>query len=72
MELNHLARRLLHMPGRGLTPREELAILHWQRARIIGADIPEMNPVRDINNVTAILAANLVREVASLVCCSVV
>jgi arginase family enzyme len=33
---------------------------------IIGADIVEYNPSRDINGVTAVLAAKLVREVASL------
>lgn len=53
-------------PG-GLTVREVLAVLAKQNARIVGADIVELNPSRDQNGVTAILAAKLVREVASLI-----
>ncbi|MEQ1549310.1 MAG: agmatinase [Chakrabartia sp.] len=52
-------------PG-GLTVREVLQVLNLQRAPIIGADIVELNPDKDINHVTAILAAKLVREVAAL------
>lgn len=51
-------------PG-GLRLREVLAAIHKQRAHIVGADIVELNPDRDINRVTAILAAKLVREIAS-------
>jgi agmatinase len=53
-------------PG-GLTVREVLAVLSQQKAKIIGADIVELNPARDINDVTAILAAKLVRELAALI-----
>lgn len=52
-------------PG-GLTLRELLAILDRQTAPIVGADIVELNPARDLNGVTAILAAKLVRELAAL------
>jgi arginase len=48
-------------PG-GLTVRELLAILHHQTAPIVGIDIVELNPGRDRGDVTAILAAKLVRE----------
>jgi agmatinase len=51
-------------PG-GLTVREVLSIIAKQRARIVGADIVELNPARDVNDITAILAAKLVREVAA-------
>ena len=51
-------------PG-GLTLREVLAVLAHQKADIVGADIVELNPNRDINGVTAILAAKLVRELAA-------
>lgn len=51
-------------PG-GLTAREVLAVLARQNARIVGADIVELNPARDINGVTGILAAKLVKEVAA-------
>jgi agmatinase len=53
-------------PG-GLTVREVLAILSSQKSRIAGADIVELNPARDLNGVTAILAAKLVRELAALI-----
>lgn len=53
-------------PG-GLTLREVLACLAKQSTRIVGADIVELNPARDLNNVTAILAAKLVRELAALI-----
>lgn len=53
-------------PG-GLTVREVLATLAKQKAKIVGADIVELNPGRDLNNVTAILAAKLVRELASFI-----
>lgn len=53
-------------PG-GLTVREVLAVLRRQTARIVGADIVELNPRFDQNERTAILAAKLVREVAALI-----
>ena len=51
-------------PG-GLTLREVLSILAKQNAQIVGADIVELNPARDVNDITAILAAKLVRELAA-------
>ena len=51
-------------PG-GLTVREVLAVINRVTGPIIGADIVELNPARDINGVTAILAAKLVREIAA-------
>ncbi len=56
-------------PG-GLTVREVLAVLAKQKAQIVGADIVELNPNRDVNGVTAILAAKLVRELAALIHCN--
>jgi arginase len=53
-------------PG-GLTLREVLAVLVKQTAEIVGADIVELNPNRDVGDVTAILAAKLVRELAALI-----
>jgi agmatinase len=53
-------------PG-GLTLREVLAVLARQKAFIVGADIVELNPTRDVNDVTAILAAKLVRELAAVI-----
>jgi len=51
-------------PG-GLRLREVLAVLHAQTARIVGADVVELNPRFDQHDRTAILAAKLVREVAA-------
>ncbi len=51
-------------PG-GLTVRELLAVIALQSAPIVGADIVECHPARDIGGVTAILAAKLVREIAA-------
>jgi agmatinase len=52
-------------PG-GLTTRQLLDLLQRIDRPLVGADIVELNPSRDINGVTAILAAKLVRELASL------
>ena len=54
-----------HEPG-GLSVRDVLAVLDRVRRPIVGADIVEYNPTRDLNGVTAVLAAKLVREVAAL------
>ena len=51
-------------PG-GLSVRDALNVLDRVRGPIIGADIVELNPARDIGGVTAILAAKFVREIAS-------
>jgi arginase len=53
-------------PG-GLTVREVLAVLARQKAHIVGADIVELSPNNDLNGVTAILGAKLVRELAALI-----
>jgi agmatinase len=54
-----------HEPG-GLSVRDVLAVLDRVRTPIVGADIVELNPMRDANGVTATLAAKLVRELAAL------
>jgi agmatinase len=54
-----------HEPG-GLSVRDVLAVLDRVRAPIVGADVVEYNPVRDLNGVTAVLAAKLVKEIAAL------
>lgn len=53
-------------PG-GLTVRELLSVLRAQTAPIVGADIVELQPARDVGGVTAIVAAKLVRELACLI-----
>lgn len=55
-----------HEPG-GLTVREVLAVLRRVKGPLIGADVVELNPDRDRDGVTAVLAVKLVRELGSLV-----
>lgn len=54
-----------HEPG-GFSVRELISVLHRVRTPIIGADIVEYNPTRDINGMTAVVAAKLVKELAAL------
>ncbi len=54
-----------HEPG-GLAPREVINMLLALDCPLVGADVVEYNPSRDLNGVTAILAAKLVRELAAL------
>ena len=54
-----------HEPG-GLSVRDILSVLHRTRWPIIGADVVEYNPTRDINGMTAVVAAKFVKELAGL------
>lgn len=51
-----------HEPG-GLTTRQVIDIIHRLKGNIMGADIVEMNPDRDVNSVTAMTAAKLLKEI---------
>lgn len=52
-----------HEPG-GLTTREVLRLIQGINVPIIGADIVEYNPHRDVSDMTAALAAKLLKEIA--------
>jgi agmatinase len=52
-----------HEPG-GLSVRELLDLIDALPGPLIGADVVELNPDRDINFMTAAVAAKLVRELA--------
>jgi agmatinase len=52
-------------PG-GLTTRQLLDILARIDAPVVGADVVECNPDRDLNDITAIVAARLIKELAAL------
>ena len=54
-----------HEPG-GLSVRDILNVLHRLRGPIIGADVVEYNPARDVNGMTAVVAAKLVKELAAM------
>ena len=52
-----------HEPG-GLTFREVLDVVDALPAPIVGADIVELNPSRDLVDMTAMVGAKLVKEIA--------
>ncbi|NER15325.1 agmatinase [Leptobacterium flavescens] len=53
-----------HEPG-GFTSREVIQIIQQIDVPIIGADLVEYNPIRDINGITGALAAKLMKEILS-------
>lgn len=53
-----------HEPG-GLTTREVLDVIWTTPGPVIGGDIVELNPDRDLNDMTATLAAKLLKELAA-------
>jgi arginase len=53
-----------HEPG-GFTTRDVLDIIHKLKGNVIGAEIVELNPRRDIHNMTAMLGYKLMKEIAS-------
>jgi agmatinase len=55
-----------HQEPGGLSVRQLLDVLHRIDARVVGADIVEYNPDRDVNGMTAMVAAKLVKEIAAL------
>lgn len=58
-----------HEPG-GLSTRQVLDVLHAQSGRLAGADVVELNPEYDVHDVTAALAAKMVKELAGLAAAS--
>lgn len=55
-----------HEPG-GLSVREVLDVLARIDAQVVGGDVVEYNPDRDIHDMTAAVAAKLVKEIAALI-----
>ena len=53
-----------HEPG-GLSVRDVIRIVQRFRGRLVGADVVELNPSRDRDGVTAMVAAKLVKELAA-------
>jgi agmatinase len=52
-----------HEPG-GLSTRQALGIIQTLKARIVGLDVVELNPERDVSGITAAAAVKLIKEVA--------
>ena len=55
-----------HLEPGGLTARQVTDLLLAIEAPVCGADVVEFNPDRDLNDMTAILAAKMVKEMAAL------
>lgn len=55
-------------PG-GMSVREAIAHLHAIDGTIIGADLVEYNPVRDISELTALAAAKILKEILGKMIC---
>lgn len=53
-----------HEPG-GLTTRQAISVIQRLRGRIVGGDVVELNPSRDLHGVTAMTAAKLVKEITA-------
>ncbi len=53
---------LSHREPGGMSVREAIAHLHSIRGEIVGADVVEYNPVRDISGMTATVAAKILKE----------
>ena len=53
-----------HEPG-GMTTRQLIHIIQNISIEIVGADIVEYNPIRDLNNMTAMVAYKLLKELIS-------
>jgi agmatinase len=49
-------------PG-GMSVRETIAHLHATSGQIVGADLVEYNPVRDLDGTTATVAAKILKEI---------
>lgn len=54
-----------HQEPGGLSVRDVLDVLAWVPGRVLGGDVVEYHPQRDIQGATAVVAAKLVRELAA-------
>jgi agmatinase len=55
-----------HQEPGGLSTRDVVRMLHRQRAAIVGIDVVELNPDRDVGGMTAMAAAKLVKEAVAV------
>ena len=55
-----------HQEPGGLMTREVLALLQSLEAPVVGADIVEYNPLCDLNKMTAMVSAKLLKEIAGI------
>jgi agmatinase len=55
-----------HEPG-GMSTRDVLEIIKNLKGKVVGADIVEFNPERDINSMTAMVAGKMLKELIARV-----
>ena len=55
-----------HRESGGLTPREVIGLLQGIEGEVVGADLVEYNPSRDVDGITAALGAKLMKELLAL------
>lgn len=53
-----------HLEPGGLTVREVVTMIHGLGGPVVGADVVEFNPGRDVGGLTAAVAGKIVREIA--------
>ena len=53
-----------HLESGGLTSRQAITFIQTVKARVIGADVVELNPLRDPLAITAAAAVKVIKEVA--------
>ena len=58
-----LAPGISHYEPGGMSPRDVIGIIQQIKAPLVGADIVEYNPARDIQHMTAMVAAKFYREI---------
>jgi arginase family enzyme len=51
-------------PG-GLSTREVIRLIQSLKAGVVGADVVEFNPKRDVQGMTAMVCAKLIKEIAA-------
>jgi len=51
-----------HQEPGGLSVRDILSVINKLKNPIVGADIVELNPLRDINGITATVAGKFLKE----------
>jgi arginase len=56
-----------HHESGGLSTRQAINVIHALNARIVGLDVVEVNPERDIAGITAAAAVKIIKEVAGAI-----
>jgi len=56
-----------HHESGGLSTRQAINVIHALNARIVGLDVVEVNPERDISGITAAAAVKIIKEVAGTI-----